>query len=55
MVKETIGGRRVDITKQGDEIKVTFHPIAKNAKHPDANVFTVIISKKDLETIKKAF
>jgi len=50
-----IGGRRVDITKGDGKIKIVFHPIAKVAKHPDAKVFTVILSKKDLETLKKAF
>lgn len=55
MVKETIGSRPVDITKEGSEIKIVFHPIAKGAKHPDATVFAVKLSKKDLETIKKAF
>lgn len=54
MVKDTIGGRSVDITKEDGKIKVEFHPIAKGAKHPDANVFTVKLSKKDLETLKKA-
>ncbi len=55
MATGKIGGRRVDITKQGDRIKVVFHPIAKNAKYPDAKVFSIKISKKDLETLKKAF
>ena len=53
MVKETIGGRPVDIEREGGELKVIFHPIAKAAKHPDAAVFTVKIGKKDIETLKK--
>ena len=53
MVKETIGGRPVDIEKEGGELKVIFHPIAKAARHPDAAVFTVKIGKKDIETLKK--
>lgn len=55
MVEKTIGGRPVDITKEADKIKVVFHPVAKVAKHPKANVFTVKLSKSDLEVLKKAF
>lgn len=55
MVETKIGGRLVDITKLEGAIKVVFHPIAKGAKHPKAKVFTIIISKSDLETLKKAF
>jgi len=55
VVASEIGGRRVDITKADGKIKIVFHPIAKNATHPDAKVFTAILSKKDLETLKKAF
>ena len=36
MVKEIIGGRPVDITHEGNKIKIVFHPIAKGAKHPGA-------------------
>ena len=42
----------VDITHQ--QI-IVFHPIAKGAKHPDASVFSIKLTKKDLESIKKAF
>ncbi len=55
MAKNEIGGRPVDITKEDDKVVIVFHPIAKVAKYPDAKVFTVKLSKKDLETIKKAF
>lgn len=55
MVKEIIGNRSVDITKEGSEVKIVFHPITKGAKHPDASVFAIKLTKKDLETIKKAF
>ena len=55
MVKDEIGGRPIDITKVDGKIKIVFHPLAKNATHPDANVFTVILSKSDLEKLKKAF
>ncbi len=55
MVKTEIGGRPVDITKEDGKIKVVFHPLAKGAKHPDAAVFSVKLSKTDLDTFKKAF
>ena len=54
MVKDEIGGRPVDITKEDGKIKVVFHPIAKGAKHPDAVVFSVKLSKSDLDRLKKA-
>jgi len=55
MAKDEIGGRPIDITKVDGKIKIVFHPLAKNATHPDAKVFTVILSKSDLEKLKKAF
>lgn len=55
MIKETIGNRPVTITKEGNEVKIIFHPIAKGAKHPDASVFAIKLTKKDLEVIKKIF
>ena len=55
MVADKIGGRSVDTTKEGSEIKIVFHPIAKGAKYPKAKVFTVKLSRSDLETLKKAF
>ena len=55
MVEDNIGGRPVDITKEGSEVKIVFHPIAKNATHPKANVFTVKLSKTDVDKIKKNF
>jgi len=55
MTTAEIGGRRVHITKDGDKITVVFHPIAKNAKIPNAKVFTLKLSKKDIETLKSSF
>ena len=54
MAKSELGGRPVDITKEDGKIKIVFHPIAKGATHPDAVVFSVKLSKSDLETLKKA-
>lgn len=54
MVREIIGGRPVDIEKDDTGIKVTFHPISKNAKHPDAKVFSIKLSKRDLDVLKKS-
>jgi hypothetical protein len=55
MVESKIGGRPADITKEGDQIKVVFHPMQKGVKHPKANVFSIVLSKTDIETLKKAF
>ena len=55
MVENTIGGRPVDITKEDGKIKIVFHPITKGVKHPKAKIFSVKLSKSDLETLKKAF
>jgi len=55
MVEIKIGGRPVDITKVDGKIKIIFHPVVKGAKHPKANTFTVILSKSDLEILKKHF
>ncbi len=54
MVKEIIGGRPTDIEKVDNNIRVTFHPISKNAKYPDAKVFSIKLSKKDLDLLNKA-
>ncbi len=55
MVKDEIGGRPVTITKEDGKIKVSFHPSASGAKHPDAIMFSVKLAKTDLEKLKKAF
>jgi hypothetical protein len=54
MAKQELGGRPVDISKEDGKIKIVFHPIAKGAKHPDATVFSVKLSKIDIEILKKA-
>ena len=51
MAEETIGGRPVTITKDGDKVKIVFHPAAKNAKHPKAALFTITLSNADLAKI----
>ena len=55
MADETIGGRPATVTKEEGKVKIIFHPLAKDAKHPKANVFTVKLAKADVEKIKKAF
>tara|TARA_Y100000590_G_scaffold470667_1_gene667592 strand:- start:5340 stop:5507 length:168 start_codon:yes stop_codon:yes gene_type:complete len=53
MADDTIGGRPVTISKEDGKVKIIFHPLAKDAKHPKANVFTVKLAKADIEKIKK--
>ena len=52
MAKDVIGGRPVDITKESDGVKIVFHPMAKNATKPDAVVFSIKLTKTDLEKLK---
>ena len=55
MAEDEIGGRPVDITKEDGKVKIVFHPmVSSKAKHPKANIFTVKLSKADIEKIKKA-
>ena len=59
MAEETIGGRPVTITKDGDKVKIVFHPavfhpMSKNAKDPKAALFTITLSNADLTKIKKS-
>ena len=54
MADETIGGRPATVTKEDGKVKIIFHPLAKDAKHPKANVFTVKLAKADVDKIKKA-
>ena len=34
MADDTIGGRPATITKEDGKVKIIFHPLAKDAKHP---------------------
>ena len=53
-MREEIGGRPCDITKEGDKTKIVFHPMMASAKNPDASVFTVKLSSDDIAKLKKA-
>lgn len=55
MAKDEIGGRPIDVTKVDGKIKIVFHPMAKNATKPDAAVFSLTVSKADLDKLKKHF
>ena len=55
MTEASIGGRPADITKTDGRIKVVFHPLAKDAKHPKAKTFQIILSKSDIDLLKKSF
>ena len=35
-MREELGGRPCDITKEGSQIKIVFHPMMSSAKNPDA-------------------
>ena len=53
-MREELGGRPCDITKEGGKIKIVFHPMMSGAKHPDAKLFTLKISSADIAKLKKA-
>ena len=53
-MREELSGRPCDITKEGDKIKIVFHPMMSSAKNPDANLFTLKISNTDIAKLKKA-
>ena len=53
-MREELGGRPCDITKEGDKIKIVFHPMMASAKNPDAKLFTLKISNADIAKLKKA-
>ena len=53
MAEDKIGGRPVTVTKQGNNVKIVFHPMSPNAKNPNAALFTIVLSKDDLAKIKK--
>ena len=53
-MKEELGGRPCDITKEGGKIKIVFHPMMASAKNPDAKLFTLKISNDDIAKLKKA-
>lgn len=55
MAKETIGGRPADITKEDGRVRIVFHPVSERAKHPDAVVFSIKLTKKDIDLIKGVF
>ena len=53
-MREELGGRPCDITKEGGKIKIVFHPMMASAKNPDAKLFTLKISNDDIVKLKKA-
>ena len=53
-MREELGGRPCDITKEDDKIKIVFHPMMSGAKNPDAKLFTLKISNADIAKLKKA-
>ena len=53
-MREELSGRPCDITKEGDKIKIVFHPMLSSAKNPDANIFTIKLSSADIAKLKKA-
>jgi len=53
-MREELSGRPCDITKEGDKIKIVFHPMLSSAKDPEAKLFTLKLSNADIAKLKKA-
>ena len=53
-MREELSGRPCDITKEGDKIKIVFHPMLSSAKAPEAKLFTLKLSNADIAKLKKA-
>ena len=53
-MREELGGRPCDITKEGIQINIVFHQMMSSAKNPDAKLFTLKISSADVAKLKKA-
>jgi len=53
-MREELSGRPCDITKEGDKIKIVFHPMLSSAKDPEAKLFTLKLSNADITKLKKA-
>ena len=53
-MREELSGRPCDITKEGDKIKIVFHPMLSSAKDPEAKLFTLKLSNIDVAKLKKA-
>ncbi|WP_182133240.1 hypothetical protein [Nitrosopumilus sp. b1] len=52
-MKDTLGGRPFDVTKDGGKVTIKFYPQTKNAKNPDAVLFRLTLSKEDLKKLAK--
>ena len=52
-MREAIGGRPCDITKEGGKTKIVFHQMMASAKNPDSNIFTIKLSNADIAKLKK--
>lgn len=52
-MKDTIGEYPCDITKEGNNVVIRFHPKTEGALHPESVKFTLQLDKSDLEKISK--
>lgn len=52
-MKDTIGGRPFEVTKNGGKYTVKFFPMIKNAKNPNAVMFSITMTKDELKKLEK--
>ena len=50
-MRDKIGERPYEITKNGDKYTIKFYPMIKNAKKPDKVLFCLTVSKKEFDKL----
>lgn len=52
-MRDTIGERPYEITRDGSKFVISFYPQTKAAKNPDAVLFRLSLTKEDYKKIGK--
>jgi len=52
-MRETIGGRPVEVKSEGGKKTIKFFPMMGNAKNPDAVIFRISLDKNDVKKLTK--
>lgn len=52
-MRDTVGDRPYEVKKSGSKYVITFYPMSKNAKNPDAVLYRIALTKDDLKKLAK--
>ena len=52
-MRDIVGSRPFEVTKVGNGYTIKFFPMTKNAKNPNAVIFSLTITKDELKKIEK--